>query len=366
MPSTIILHIGLPKTGSTSLQRAFFENRDQLAAQGISYPLPANSKWNAQHEFVRAFQRGRDQAVEALFNDCRLQIENTDWLLMSSEEFFTWRVPMVAAWKSYLDRRFGASTYHVQIYIRRWSDLIPSLWHQHVIYGGISAFPEYALDQLLRLLRTQYFPFEPVADAWTEVFGRDAVRITPIERIIESGRDLVVHTFQSLLAVEAQDLSGKYKSNRSLAPEHLELIRAVSILGHRRNGKASKGVSFALRRLLRREDPQMIAAAKIFAPLRCELSLDDQHPPFPDMERRAIEKFAGLLEEVDSERIFPPRAPREATYIRDVYWLDPGFREAIEATYAQVAQGKAAGRSTRRFPQRAWRKLRGWLLAPGH
>ncbi|MGH6894034.1 MAG: hypothetical protein ACREEP_17450, partial [Dongiaceae bacterium] len=145
MPSNVILHIGLPKTGSTSLQRAFFENRDQLAAHGIAYPVPGASNWNAQHDFVRGFHRGGADAVSVLFDDCRLQIDGCDRVLMSSEEFSSWRPSTIAAWKSYLDHRFATPSYRVYIGIRRWADMIPSLWHQHVISGGMSSLPEYTL-----------------------------------------------------------------------------------------------------------------------------------------------------------------------------------------------------------------------------
>ena len=208
MPSTIILHIGLPKTGATSLQRAFFENRDQLAASGIAYPLPTNSKWNAQHDFVRAFHRGGPAAVNAVFDECRLQIEGSDWLLMSSEEFAAWRASDIHAWKSYLDQRFATPAYRVHMCIRRWADLVPSLWRRHVISGGVSSFPEYALTALLQMQRDQRFGFELIADSWIEAFGRGAVRITPIERITESGGDLVARTFQSLLEIEADESTG--------------------------------------------------------------------------------------------------------------------------------------------------------------
>src|SRR5262249_41733303 len=146
----------------------------------------------------------------------------------------------------------------------------------HVISGGMSSFPEYALKQFLQLQRTHRFGFEAILESWIGVFGRNAIKIVPIERVTESGGDLVVHTFRSLLGIEADELAGKYRSNRSLSPEQLELIRAVSVFGHRRHGKASKGVSFALRHLLRRRDEQVTAAAEAFASLRGELSLNDQ------------------------------------------------------------------------------------------
>lgn len=35
----LFLHVGLPKTGTTALQKWFFDNHDVLAARGVSYPL---------------------------------------------------------------------------------------------------------------------------------------------------------------------------------------------------------------------------------------------------------------------------------------------------------------------------------------
>jgi len=361
MPSNVILHIGLPKTGTTSLQQAFFENRDQLAEQGISYPVPSSSHWNAQHDFVRAFHRGGPDAVGALLDECRLQIEGGDQVLMSSEEFAGWHPPRVRAWKTYLDQRFGTPSYHIHLCIRRWADAVPSFWHQIVISGGTVTFPEHVLQELLKVQREQRFQFEHIADTWIDIFGRDAVRIVPIERVTASGNDLVVHTFRSLLGIEAAELAGKYKSNRSLSPEQLELIRAVSVFGNRQHGKASKGVSFALRRRLLRGEAQATAAAERLTALRCDLTLDDQRAPFAEIERRALEKFGGLMEGVDAGAIFPPREPRQASYIRDIYWLDPGFRETIESVYTRVTAPKGARQPPKALPKRAWQKLRRWL-----
>ncbi|HEY1385123.1 MAG TPA: hypothetical protein VGF43_15990 [Dongiaceae bacterium] len=345
------------------MQRAFFENRDQLAAEGISYPVPTASKWNAQHDFVRAFYHGGPDQMSPLLDECRLQIEGGDRLLISSEEMADWRSPKIKAWKAYLDQRFSTPGYRVHMCIRRWSDLVPSLWHQHVISGGLSGFPEYALSQFLQLQRNQRFPFERTAETWIGVFGRDSVRIVPIERITENGGDLVTHTFRSLLGIEAEDLAGKYKSNRSLSPEQLELIRAVSVFGNRRHGKTSRGVSFTLRHMLRRGDADLMAAAERFTPLRTDLSLDDQHAPFVDMESRALKEFGELMEGLQGDGIFPRRDPRQVTYIRDVYWLDHGFRETIESVYARVTGGKDARRSRKRLPRRIWQGIRRWLRA---
>ena len=146
----------------------------------------------------------------------------------------------------------------------------------------------------------------------------------------------------------------------------MELIRAVSILGDRRYGKASKGIASAVRRLLRRRDPHALAAAESFAPLRSEISLNDQQSPFPEMEQAAIAKFGDLMKGVEAGTIFPPKDLRSAPYIRDVYWLDRGVAETIESVYAQVAGGDGAARRSGALPERAWRRLRRWLQAPAH
>ncbi|MEH2367578.1 hypothetical protein [Nostoc sp.] len=37
--TTIYLHIGMPKTGTTCLQKALFKNRDKLLENGYLYPM---------------------------------------------------------------------------------------------------------------------------------------------------------------------------------------------------------------------------------------------------------------------------------------------------------------------------------------
>ena len=41
---TIYLHIGVSKTGTTSIQRFLYKNRELLKDKGILYPCPFDSK----------------------------------------------------------------------------------------------------------------------------------------------------------------------------------------------------------------------------------------------------------------------------------------------------------------------------------
>lgn len=48
----IILHIGLPKTGSTALQQALYQSREALLRQGVLYPEQVHRRDDPKHNFV--------------------------------------------------------------------------------------------------------------------------------------------------------------------------------------------------------------------------------------------------------------------------------------------------------------------------
>lgn len=48
----IILHIGLPKTGSTALQQALYQSRESLLRQGVLYPAHVHREDDPKHNFV--------------------------------------------------------------------------------------------------------------------------------------------------------------------------------------------------------------------------------------------------------------------------------------------------------------------------
>lgn len=52
MISRLILHVGLPKTGSSSLQRWLDQNRANLRQQGINYPETGRETVDPKHQFI--------------------------------------------------------------------------------------------------------------------------------------------------------------------------------------------------------------------------------------------------------------------------------------------------------------------------
>lgn len=63
-PTTLYLHIGYPKTGTTSIQVYLHKHRQQLLKQGVLYP-ETGILWKAHHPFAGAYQ-SRDTRLDWL------------------------------------------------------------------------------------------------------------------------------------------------------------------------------------------------------------------------------------------------------------------------------------------------------------
>lgn len=92
--NTIILHIGYPKTGTSSLQWFLHTHREALRRQGVCYPLTGQADDHAHHQL--AFSLGANATEEScagestrLFAALRNEIDESraDTVVLSSEVF---------------------------------------------------------------------------------------------------------------------------------------------------------------------------------------------------------------------------------------------------------------------------------------
>jgi|GEM_PF-4047203 len=64
MKDDILIHLGLPKTATTAIQRTLHAGREQLAAVGLHYPKPLSHS-EPKHQFlVSGLMRGNHQALQ--------------------------------------------------------------------------------------------------------------------------------------------------------------------------------------------------------------------------------------------------------------------------------------------------------------
>jgi hypothetical protein len=84
----LTLHIGLPKTGTTTLQKYLTDNAEELEKQGVSYPKAGRS-YIAHHNIAHACRRtlsiGRE--FNELRNNYDAEVASFDRAILSSEAF---------------------------------------------------------------------------------------------------------------------------------------------------------------------------------------------------------------------------------------------------------------------------------------
>lgn len=91
----LVIHVGPHKTGSTSVQAAFHEQRARLARDGIFYPQPPAGEFPESHsDAAFLLLHGKRREFDAWLMDSwrQARVAACDTLLLSSEEFSNARV----------------------------------------------------------------------------------------------------------------------------------------------------------------------------------------------------------------------------------------------------------------------------------
>jgi hypothetical protein len=210
----LILHIGLHKTGSTSIQHALVEHAECLERASVRYarsgrsrrahhplwgelaktPAPPGGHWRDLLEELARYPRHR--------------------LVVSSENFSTLRPPQIGAVRDLV----AAHEVQIAAYLRHPARLLPSTFAQAVktgaFTGSFSAFFDAHAKRLsstpARLLR------------WADVFGYKALRVRYVDQV-----DDVTADFWRWVAGPGAPLIGTERKNISAGWRALEITRAV-------------------------------------------------------------------------------------------------------------------------------------------
>jgi tetratricopeptide (TPR) repeat protein len=196
MKPELILHIGLPKTGTTSIQHTLAAHRELLLEQGILYPV---SPGKVAHELLPASILGSNLTIkhfhptiwEGMTPTVRLELfrrefdqelrdrpAHVDKVLMSAEhcgEFLKSRA-LICDLAAFLQARFG----HCKIvaYIRRQDSLAASVYSERLRVGDLASPSEPLRD----LPSAWGYNFDLLFDAWASAFGEQAIQVRVYER----------------------------------------------------------------------------------------------------------------------------------------------------------------------------------------
>lgn len=314
--TNIWVHIGLPKCGSTSVQRHFAKHDSHYLDQGLCYPVAWRSErgYRSHRPIAQAGAGKIPQIVEAIRHEAR---DSSDVLI--SSEVLSARLPQgrLPLFVRSLNQAFGAERVRLLVYFRNVYQFVESGYAQFISRGLFkinkdrffqAASPD--MDSFVAAFQAQKgFPiYSPLGYARLidGCFPDNRVIMKSIEREDLDGRDLVEDICETLgvrLQSEAQ-AQNKRVPNLVIAAAHY-----AQCFGSQ---KAYNQIKEELRKLPNR--PGWDARAQAFQSAAFSISPDlhDRIRAQVDSEKAALPEFftsgiAGLCE----DRWSPPRGDSE-------------------------------------------------------
>lgn len=226
---TVVVHVGLKKSGSASLQTFLDENSDRLHALSIDYPKIGRRARIAHHNLaheVRGYKRFDPQlgTLAECAQDWRARGYST--MILSSEMFEEVESDQALQMKNMLQ---GARPCDFRIYvvIRDLIDLMPSSYAQKVKYG----FFTYDFDTFFveRMQERRVHVFQTVK-RWAKAFGWENLFVRSLEHSDLLNGDLIDDFLAVCGAVEGVDKLGLVRTgvqNTSPGWRVLEAVRAL-------------------------------------------------------------------------------------------------------------------------------------------
>lgn len=224
MPTEYVLHIGMPKTGSRSLQLAFFENREILRRLGVVYSaagISIDKGPKAKHRKLMNVLAGLDPREigmpENWAESFREETESAEICVFSDQHFYRFPNPEM------LLPRFPRERTRVVIYLRepvshvasRYAHCIKNIHNQTM--------------NLLEFARFICWSNADILDRWIGTFGQENLVIRRFDRRSLLEED-IVKDFAHLVrpGLEKVFSNRKYFANASLSGNLLFVKRVLN------------------------------------------------------------------------------------------------------------------------------------------
>ncbi|HTW29263.1 MAG TPA: hypothetical protein VME92_19210 [Acetobacteraceae bacterium] len=202
-----ILHIGLHKTGSTTLQYALVTNRVPLRDQGVFYScehLPSKTQHSHLALFLRTGQTDQYQsALRAILDD--FGASGCSRIVLSGEEFSTLKAELVD--KVYKDLATEVGRIEVVLYVRNLYKFMSSLVAQYSKGADTIIYPHVAISRL------KGFNPSDVLRRWEAVAGEANVTVRCLDKLPEG--KTIVESFADFAAIQLPLVAADSFANRS-------------------------------------------------------------------------------------------------------------------------------------------------------
>lgn len=212
----VIIHAGIHRTGTTSLQRALSGNRDALAARGIGYPGLEVHHQKLAWSLKRGDADLRD--VEALL----ATVPEAETVILSGEDF------SIHEDLDWLADLAGQHDTRAVFYLRRQDHWVMSWYNQHVKWPFARGKSQMDPQAFLATLEDFYWlDYAALLGRWGDVLGRERVAVGVVER---GQVEDVTGDFLTRLGIDPDGLEiDRTRSNDSLPVHMLEIARHLGL-----------------------------------------------------------------------------------------------------------------------------------------
>ena len=228
----VLLHVGVHKTGTTAIQAALSDARDDLLAHGVRYP----GKLQAQHRAALALlgrpwgwnSRGGSVMDRRHFDALVRRATHHQGRVVISSEFFC-EAPEDKAMET-IQALGGSDKVTVVITLRNLGKLLPSSWQQYLKYGLTTEYSKWLEDVFATPGSSKISPtfwrrhdHGAVVTRWSNAVGAENLNVLVLEDVDLSAQ---YHAFAQMLGVPEDILVSRMNltSNRSMTAAEAELL----------------------------------------------------------------------------------------------------------------------------------------------
>jgi len=215
----LIVHIGIGKTGTSSIQKMLVDSREILEKNLYFYPSIALAK-DAHHYLANYHSSALDNKIRRHLNEIIRQYHKNNFrvLLLSSEQFCYCKDSYVKEFSSY----FHDWDVKIIFYIRKQGALIRSAFLQKLYEGS-----DYSHD-ISTFFRNNKIAFNYLERVrpWDNYFGTESI----IARVFDGKKDICQDFMEAIGLHKIATKKSSYDVNRSILPEFVKLISLIDKL----------------------------------------------------------------------------------------------------------------------------------------
>ena len=233
-PDGVLLHVGVHKTGTTAIQAALADSRQELASRNVRYP----GKLQAQHRAALALlgrpwgwnNRGGGVMDREHFDRLAKRTRKAPGRVVISSEFFCEASSDQADEVFSALGRSGARPVHVVVTLRNLGKLLPSSWQQYLKYGMTTSYEAWLTGVLATPGSSKMSPtfwkrhdHGDVIRRWAGAVGPQNLTVMVLEDV---PREYMFETFAQFLDVPTHILTSRMEltSNRSMTAAEAEVL----------------------------------------------------------------------------------------------------------------------------------------------